>query len=132
MKRIGEIFTVFCLVFSVLMLQPALAEKSISIRDQAIEISKELRDPEAVNQSLYESELPNAAKLKARIYQMLQVGESKQRVLNYFSERYGEKILYTPTVKPSTIALWLFPLFLILLAFLWACYRLLKIKRKTS
>ena len=35
-----------------------------SIRDQAIGISKELRDPGAVNQSLYESNAPQAAELK--------------------------------------------------------------------
>ena len=47
-----------------------------SIREQAIEISKELRDPGAVNQSLYESNAPQAAELKAKIYQLLGNGES--------------------------------------------------------
>ena len=39
-----------------------------SIRDQAIEISKELRDPGAVNQSLYESNAPQAAELKEPLH----------------------------------------------------------------
>ena len=41
-----------------------------SIREQAIEISKELRDPGAVNQSLYESNAPQAAELKAKTGKM--------------------------------------------------------------
>ena len=49
-----------------------------SIREQAIEISKELRDPGAVNQSLYESNAPQAAELKAKIYQLLENGESRE------------------------------------------------------
>ena len=47
-----------------------------SIRDQAIGISKELRDPGAVNQSLYESNAPQAAELKAKIYQLLENGQT--------------------------------------------------------
>ena len=56
-----------------------------SIREQAIAISKELRDPGAVNQSLYESNAPQAAELKAKIYQLLENGESRENVLEYFA-----------------------------------------------
>ena len=130
-KALTALFAFLCLSFSLTFTHPAYTAEP-SIRDQAIAISKELRDPNAINQSLYESEFPQAAELKARIYQMLQAGESRERILNYFAERYGEQIRYEPGVKPSTIALWLFPLVLILLALVWAGYRLLKIKRKTS
>lgn len=55
-----------------------------SIREQAIEISKELRDPGAVNQSLYESNAPQAAELKAKIYQLLENGESQGKCVGVF------------------------------------------------
>ena len=80
-----------------------------SIRDQAIEISKELRDPGAVNQSLYESNAPQAAELKAKIYQLLENGESRENVLEYFASRYGKQIRYDPPVDPWTAALWVVP-----------------------
>ena len=58
-----------------------------STRDQAIEISKELRDPGAVNQSLYESNAPQSAELKAKIYQLLENGQTREDVLDYFAAR---------------------------------------------
>ena len=51
---------------------PIIDKSSPSIREQAIAISKELRDPGAVNKSLYESNAPQAAELKAKIYQLLE------------------------------------------------------------
>lgn len=82
---------------------------SAFIREQAIEISKELRDPGAVNQSLYESNAPQAAELKAKIYQLLENGESRENVLEYFASRYGKQIRYDPPVDPWTAALWVVP-----------------------
>ena len=69
-----------------------------SIRDQAIGISKELRDPGAVNQSLYESNAPQAAELKAKIYQLLENGQTREDILDYFAARYGKQIRYDPPV----------------------------------
>lgn len=80
-----------------------------SIRDQAIEISKELRDPGAVNQSLYESNAPQAAELKAKIYQLLENGQTREDILDYFAARYGKQIRYDPPVDPWTAALWVVP-----------------------
>lgn len=70
-----------------------------SIRDQAIEISKELRDPGAVNQSLYESNAPQAAELKAKIYQLLENGESREMCWSI--------LLLATESKFDTILLWI-------------------------
>ena len=50
------------------------AVSSAEIRAQAIEISKELRCPASMTQSLYESEAPIAAELKGLIYKKLAAG----------------------------------------------------------
>ena len=95
-----------------------------SIRDQAIEISKELRDPGAVNQSLYESNAPQAAELKAKIYQLL------ENVLEYFASRYGKQIRYDPPVDPWTAALWVVPAVLFAGLVLTALFLILRRKKE--
>lgn len=97
-----------------------------SIRDQAIEISKELRDPGAVNQSLYESN----AELKAKIYQLLENGESRENVLEYFASRYGKQIRYDPPVDPWTAALWVVPAVLFAGLVLTALFLILRRKKE--
>lgn len=101
-----------------------------SIRDQAIEISKELRDPGAVNQSLYESNAPQAAELKAKIYQLLENGESRENVLEYFASRYGKQIRYDPPVDPWTAALWVVPAVLFAGLVLTALFLILRRKKE--
>lgn len=105
MKLALKLFLCFFIIFC----GTASAFSAPSLRDQAIEISKELRDPAAVNQSLYESNAPQAAELKAKIYQLLENGESRETVLEYFASRYGKQIRYDPPVDPWTAALWVVP-----------------------
>ena len=103
-----------------------------SLRDQAIEISKELRDPAAVNQSLYESNAPQAAELKAKIYQLLENGESRENVLDYFAARYGKQIRYDPPVDLWTAALWVVPSALFAGLLLIALFLILRRKKENS
>ena len=79
-----------------------------SIREQAIEISKELRDPGAVNQSLYESNAPQAAELKAKIYHYWKTAKAGKSVGVFcFSLRKANSI--RSSVDPWTAALWVVP-----------------------
>lgn len=105
------------------------AHQEHSYQRQAIEISKELRCPMATNQTLFESQAPIAHELKGQIFSLLQQGYKRDEVLDFMVQRYGEKIRYQPEFKPSTLALWLGPL-LLLVAGLGLGLTL--IKRKSS
>ncbi|AAN53558.1 cytochrome c-type biogenesis protein CcmH [Shewanella oneidensis MR-1] len=84
-----------------------------SYQQQAIAISKELRCPMATNQTLFESQAPIAHELKGQIFSLLEQGYKRDEVLDFMVQRYGEKIRYQPEFKPSTMALWLGPLVLL-------------------
>lgn len=82
-----------------------------------------------MTQSLYESEAPIAAELKGLIYKKLAAGESKEQILTFLSERYGEQIRYEPAMNASTAMLWLFPAFLFLAIFIWFVIAVLRRKK---
>ncbi len=92
------------------------AEQGAARRKLAIELSKELRDPSSANQTLYESESAISGELKAEIYAQLAKGKTREEVLEFFAERYGDSIRYDPAMKTSTAALWAAPWLLLAIA----------------
>ncbi len=92
--------------------QPAQKSEGLSGRalyDEAIAVSKLLRDPSSANNTLYESETALSGELKARIYQKLREGASRGEILDYMAERYGEAVRYQPDFNATTFLLWAAP-----------------------
>ncbi|MCD8339124.1 MAG: cytochrome c-type biogenesis protein CcmH [Burkholderiales bacterium] len=127
-----KIIVAFLLLFFAISSGLVFAQAPSRLMQESIEISKELRDPSATNQSLYESEAPAAAELKARIYQMLEQGKTKSEILKFFAERYGEQIRYQPALSVSTSLLWIVPICLILIIFVWIFWFVFKAKKRVS
>lgn len=74
----------------------------------------ELRCPKCQNNNIADSNAPLARDLRAIVYEKVQAGESDEAIRDFMTERYGDFILYRPPFKPSTWALWLGPLALLL------------------
>lgn len=79
------------------------------LQQEAIAISKLIRDPAAVNQTLDESEGQVASQLKAKIYELLREGKTREEIFDYMVERYGQMVLYQPDFNAGTAPLWLAP-----------------------
>lgn len=80
-----------------------------ALYQEAIAISKLLRDPASANYTLYDSESAIAGELKARIYEMLRDGKSRQEIFDFMIARYGEMICYEPEFSAKTALLWFAP-----------------------
>ena len=88
----------------------------VEIRELGFEIAKELRCPTSPNQNLFDSQSRIASELKGQIFLMLEQGNSKQTIIDFMVQRYGEKMRYLPSLNSGTAFLWLAPLLLVLLA----------------
>jgi cytochrome c-type biogenesis protein CcmH len=75
----------------------------------------ELRCLVCQNESLSASQADLAQDLRREVYQMMQSGKSKAEVVDFLVARYGDFVLYSPPIKPSTYVLWFGPLALGLL-----------------
>lgn len=80
-----------------------------SIDDQAREISYLLMCPVCQGQSVAESNSQLAKDMRSIIRQKLEAGESKEEIINYFVNRYGESILGYPPVRGVNLLLWILP-----------------------
>ena len=83
---------------------------------RARSLQKEFRCLVCQGQSLDESEAPLAADLRRLIRQRILVGDTNPQIERYLVARYGDFILMRPPLEPSTYALWLTPLILLLVA----------------
>lgn len=75
----------------------------------------ELRCLVCQNQTIGDSNAELAADLRRQTYEMLQQGKSKDDVLLFMTERYGDFVLYNPPFKAATGLLWLAPVGFLLL-----------------
>lgn len=89
----------------------------------------ELRCLVCQNQTIADSNADLAKDLRRQVYEMLQQCQSKQQIVDFMTERYGDFVLYKPAFKLKTGLLWLGPLVFLLVGLVSV---LLIIRRKKS
>lgn len=97
-----------------------MASDQLSDEDQARyrALIAELRCLVCQNQNIAESTAPLAEDLKTQVSEMIADGRSDDQIIAYLTDRYGDFVLYRPPLKPATLALWLGPILLLLMALL--------------
>jgi cytochrome c-type biogenesis protein CcmH len=78
-------------------------------------ITKNLRCLICQGQSIYDSDSEFANSLKIIVAKKLKEGFSEQQIYSFLKNKYGEWILYDPTLNKNTYILWLLPIFLFLI-----------------
>lgn len=90
----------------------------------------ELRCLVCQNQNLADSNSALAQDLRGKTYEMVSSGASREQIIAFMVDRYGDFVLYKPPVKSSTLLLWLGPLLFLLLG-LGVLFSILRNKRKS-
>lgn len=72
-------------------------------------LTSELRCLVCQNQTIADSNAELASDLRRQVYEMLQQGKSKDEILRFMTDRYGDFVLYKPPFKAKTSLLWLGP-----------------------
>jgi cytochrome c-type biogenesis protein CcmH len=80
------------------------------------QLTQELRCPKCQNQNIADSDAPIAQDLRKLLHQQLEQGASDDEILEHMVARYGEFVRYRPRFGGATIALWLAPVVLLLVA----------------
>ena len=84
---------------------------------------QELRCPKCQNQNIADSNAGLAKDIKDRAYKLLRDGKSKEYIIDYMVERYGDFITYRPPVTKNTWVLWFGPLILLVFVVLVLVFR---------
>ena len=78
------------------------------------QLTQELRCPQCQNNNIADSNATIAVDMRANVFELLQEGKSKQQVVDYMVQRYGNFVTYDPPLTAATIMLWVLPLLLVL------------------
>lgn len=106
---------------------PALAPTvaaNPALEADTMELAHKLRCLVCQNQSIAESNAPLALDLRDQVREQLAAGKSKDEVIDYLVERYGDFVLYEPPFKAVTVLLWLGPAALLFGGAAWLAFRL--------
>ena len=79
------------------------------------QLTQQLRCPQCQNNNIADSNATISNDMRAKVYELLQQGKSKQDVVEYMVQRYGNFVTYDPPLTLSTLFLWLIPAALLLL-----------------
>jgi cytochrome c-type biogenesis protein CcmH len=115
-----------------LFLSPAHAAiEVLKFKDQATEaeyknLIKQLRCLVCQNQNLADSDADLAKDLRQETYEMMTQGKTKEQVIEYMVNRYGDFVLYNPPLKSNTLLLWGGPFVLLFLVLIVVIFRVYK------
>jgi cytochrome c-type biogenesis protein CcmH len=78
-------------------------------------LTREIRCPKCLNESIAESDAPVAADLRREVRRLIGEGASDDEIKTFLSSRYGEFVLYKPRMTPTTFLVWAAPFLLVAL-----------------
>ncbi len=78
-------------------------------------LTAELRCLVCQNQTIADSNAELAADLRRQVQEMLEQGKSREEIVQFMTDRYGDFVLYKPPFKLKTGLLWLGPVVFLLL-----------------
>ncbi len=101
----------------ILVVFPAVAAEVTEdpLERQVLEIAKDLRCTVCQNQPVSESKADLAVDMRNIIREQIKAGKSRNEIVNYFVERYGDYVLMKPPTSGAGTLVWLGPLVLVII-----------------
>ena len=103
-----------------LLTAPVVAQEQV-LNDPALEaraqdLAREIRCVVCENEPVALSQAEIAIDMRQAIRERVAAGDTDEEVRQFFADRYGEFVLLRPRFRAETLALWLTPLVLLLIA----------------
>ena len=105
-------FLKFFLIFIILF---SLSGVNAEENDKRNKITKNLRCLVCQGQSVYDSDSEFANSMKILVDKKIEEGLSDDQIYEYFRIKYGEWILYDPSINKNTYILWILPILIFLI-----------------
>ena len=97
------------LAFSLFLAACTGQVKDIPMDVQAQEINKTLKCPICPGVSIDQSPVELAEQMRTIVREKLADGESREQIIQFFVERYGESVLMAPPKRGFNLLIWLAP-----------------------
>ncbi len=106
LRRSGALVVILLVAVTAWAQQPARPVSEQDVHDVAFE----LRCVVCQNLSVADSPSEMAAQMRALVRERLAAGDSREQVIRYFVDRYGDWILLAPPRSGFTLLVWVLPI----------------------
>ncbi len=107
------------------------SQRTMTLDEKVLDIYKSLMCPICAGETIDQSQSDLAKQMKALVREKVEQGATKEEILQFFKERYGEKVLAAPTKAGFNLFLWVVPS-LALVVGGYFLYRLIKNMQKRA
>ena len=117
MKQKRPLFLILALVAVIAAIWSFMilnAARNTTLDQRVQDVASQLKCPICQGESVADSPSQLAQQMRSVIRQQLQSGRSDQQVIQYFVERYGQQIVWSPPWQGFTLLAWLVPITLLL------------------
>ncbi len=88
---------------------PHAAAQEVQLEREVFEISRGLRCPTCVSESVADSHAEVSVQMRQIVRELLIEGRSREEIYAYFVERYGDWILMNPPRRGVHLVVWILP-----------------------
>src|SRR5688572_9335883 len=113
LARVAVVWLAFAAGAGVVAAEEEFDDPVLNERYRAL--TREIRCPKCLNESIAESDAPVAADLRREVRRLIGEGASDDEVKTFLSSRYGDFVLYKPRMTPTTFLVWAAPFLLVAL-----------------
>lgn len=105
--------------------QPDVPLANAAQEEKAKALMGELRCLTCQNQSILDSNAPQAETMRAEVREQIKAGRQPAEIRAYFVDRYGDWVSFVPPARSDTALLWAAPLLLLAagVALVWRRFR---------
>ncbi len=90
------------------------AARNETLDQRVHDVASQLKCPVCQGESVADSPSQISQQMRGVIRQQLQSGKSEQQIIQYFIDRYGQQIVWSPPWQGFTLLAWLVPIALLL------------------
>lgn len=83
------------------------------LEQRYIQLIKQIRCSVCQNQSLFDSHSESANDMRVKIQAMLNAGMTDQQILGFMRSQFGDRSVFMPPLRISTLLLWLGPILML-------------------
>ena len=96
--------------------EPPQAPADPALDKRVMDVAHELRCLVCQNQTIADSNAPLAVDLRMQVREKLEQGMTKDQIVDYMVERYGDFVRYRPSMSAKNVLLWFGPAAALLIA----------------
>ena len=97
------------LALTLLVAACGAGDTSSSLEERAQGINKSLMCPVCPSETIDQSQVELAAQMRTIVRERLAVGETREQILEFFVDRYGESVLAAPPKSGFNLLIWVAP-----------------------